>query len=80
VQGLLALIITLSRLITVKRTLTTVPKAYMPVKREDVPKAVHALIATEYARCALISHISQPSDRQLPGWGAPGQSILRFRC
>jgi hypothetical protein len=34
---------------------------------------VHSLIASEYARCALISYISQPSDRTLPGWGAPGK-------
>jgi hypothetical protein len=37
-KALMAVVITLSRILTVKRTIMTVPKAYMPVNKEDVPK------------------------------------------
>jgi len=33
---------------------------------------VQEMISREYARCALIGHLSQPKSRRLEGWGAPG--------
>lgn len=36
--ALVAIVILLSRLLTVKQLMQSVPKSYMPIKKEDVPK------------------------------------------
>ncbi|BEI85645.1 hypothetical protein CcaverHIS002_0510460 [Cutaneotrichosporon cavernicola] len=60
-----------SRLTSVRRSLNTMPKPYMPTKTMDLPKKVANHIATEYSRTAMIAHISQATAGMHEGWGRP---------
>ncbi|GMK59718.1 hypothetical protein CspeluHIS016_0803240 [Cutaneotrichosporon spelunceum] len=61
-----------SRLASVRRSLNTMPKPYIPTKAMDLRKKVATHIATEYSRTAMIAHISQATAGMHEGWGRPG--------
>ncbi|KAI5478298.1 citrate synthase [Pseudohyphozyma bogoriensis] len=65
-------VILVSRELSLRGTVGSIPKAYLPTKKEDVPKPVFTLISNEYDRACVIASISQPKGRQQEGWGRPG--------
>lgn len=65
--GILAAFISISRLITVRRSLASIPKSYVPISSGDLPRPIYRLISSEYSRAALISYVARPTDRSLKG-------------
>ncbi|KAL7420822.1 hypothetical protein Q5752_004775 [Cryptotrichosporon argae] len=61
-----------SRLLSINKTLRTMPKPYIPTKTIDVPKKVADHVAAEYSRTAVVAHISQATTGEQEGWGRPG--------
>ncbi|GAA6039253.1 hypothetical protein JCM8097_003229 [Rhodosporidiobolus ruineniae] len=67
-----SLILILSRSLSNKRAIASIPKGYLPTKSTDVPAKAHELIQNEYERAAVITKVSQPKGRNQAGWGRPG--------
>ncbi|TXT08682.1 hypothetical protein VHUM_02810 [Vanrija humicola] len=61
-----------SRVFSVKRSLRSMPKPYMPTKSVDTPRRVADLVSTEYSRTSVIAHLAQATTGQQEGWGRPG--------
>ena len=59
--ALIAVLIYASRLYTNRSVLQSIPKAYMPIEKEDLPgKAVRKMIADSLARSAVIAYEARP--------------------
>ncbi|KAI8460930.1 hypothetical protein BY996DRAFT_6429529 [Phakopsora pachyrhizi] len=74
-----SVLITISRFLTVRRALTGIPKAYIPITERDLSRSVYDSINLEYLRTSVIySCNNEPArfnDRKrigLQGWGRPG--------
>ncbi|GAA99667.1 uncharacterized protein L969DRAFT_86999 [Mixia osmundae IAM 14324] len=76
--GILAILISVSRIVTVRRTKASIPKAYLPIREGDVSSAVHRLVATEYTRVAIIATVGQPQRRTIPGYGTSDSPYPRL--
>ncbi|CAG8467048.1 6615_t:CDS:2 [Paraglomus occultum] len=77
--GFLAVTIGLSRLFTTRKTLNNIPKSYVPIREEDIPRSVHSYITKSLADICCIALASQPSqDTTQPGWGRPGTSLANI--
>lgn len=59
---LLAVLIYATRIYTNRSTLAGIPKAWIPIEREDVSKSVRRLVMEELARSAVISYQARPRD------------------
>lgn len=59
---ILAVLIYATRLYTNRSTLTGIPKAWIPVEKEDVNKSVRRLVMEGLARSAVISYQARPRD------------------
>ncbi|KAI7819835.1 hypothetical protein BC939DRAFT_495024 [Gamsiella multidivaricata] len=75
--GLLATIFGFSRYVTVKLARQAIPKAYMPITREDLPKTVYEFVQSELDRVARLVKKAQPllEESGQPGWGKPESSL-----
>ncbi|KAF9291748.1 hypothetical protein BGZ68_002467 [Mortierella alpina] len=75
--GLLATIFGFSRYVTVKLARQAIPKTYMPISREDLPKKVYEFVQSELDRVAKLAKKATPllEDSGQPGWGKPGSSL-----
>ncbi|CAG8538113.1 4119_t:CDS:2, partial [Funneliformis mosseae] len=82
-MGFIAVILGFSRLYTVKRALSDIPKSQVPINEKDIPKSVHNLIVSELTRVSRIALAGEPrpEDGGRPGWGRPGSSYnnIHFR-
>lgn len=72
--GLLATIFGFSRYVTVKLARQAIPKAYMPISQEDLPKKVYEFVQLELDRVAKLAKKATPTleESAQPGWGKPG--------
>ncbi|KAG0241342.1 hypothetical protein BGX31_001241 [Mortierella sp. GBA43] len=79
--GLLATIFGFSRYVTVKLARQAIPKTYMPITREDLPKAVYEFVQSELDRVARLTKKAQPlvEESGQPGWGKPGRATVEAR-
>lgn len=59
---LLAVLIYATRIYTNRSTLAGIPKAWIPVEKEDVNKSVRRLVMEGLARSAVISYQARPRD------------------
>jgi len=59
---LLAVLIYATRIYTNRSTLAGIPKAWIPVEKEDVNKSVRRLVVEGLARSAVISYQARPRD------------------
>lgn len=59
---LLAVLIYATRIYTNRSTLAGIPKAWIPVEKEDVSKSVRRLVMEGLARSAVISYQARPRD------------------
>ncbi|KAF9365611.1 hypothetical protein BGX34_009233, partial [Mortierella sp. NVP85] len=75
--GLLATIFGFSRYVTVKLARQAIPKKYMPITREDLPKTAYEFVQSELDRVARLTKKAQPLPEESgqPGWGKPGSSL-----
>ncbi|KAA1083646.1 hypothetical protein PGT21_002318 [Puccinia graminis f. sp. tritici] len=72
----------ISRYLTVKHTLTLIPKPYIPISQVDLPNPIFQTINQEYGRIAIITYLASTPDNPhqpppqervgLAGWGKPG--------
>ncbi|KAG0364499.1 hypothetical protein BGZ54_007433 [Gamsiella multidivaricata] len=76
--GLLATIFGFSRYVTVKLARQAIPKAYMPITREDLPKTVYEFVQSELDRVARLVKKAQPllEESGQPGWGKPERAAV----
>ncbi|KAJ5815063.1 hypothetical protein N7474_006840 [Penicillium riverlandense] len=58
----LAVLIYATRIYTNRNTLTGIPKAWIPVEKEDVSKSVRRLVMEGLARSSVISYQARPRD------------------
>lgn len=58
----LAVLIYATRIYTNRSTLTGIPKAWIPIEKEDVNKSVRRLVMEGLARSAVISYQARPRD------------------
>ncbi|KAM0746947.1 hypothetical protein T439DRAFT_329218 [Meredithblackwellia eburnea MCA 4105] len=74
-------IIWISRALSLRGTLGSIPRAYVPIKSEDVPAKAAELISNEFDRASVIALISRPEGRRMEGWGRPGTEYegIHFR-
>ncbi|KAF9209505.1 hypothetical protein BGZ59_010086 [Podila verticillata] len=75
--GLLATIFGFSRYVTVKLARQAIPKAYMPISQEDLPKKVYEFVQSELDRVARLAKKATPTleESAQPGWGKPESSL-----
>ncbi|KAG0065102.1 hypothetical protein BGZ90_001929 [Linnemannia elongata] len=75
--GLLATIFGFSRYVTVKMARQEIPKTYMPITREDLPKVVYEFVQSELDRVARLAKKATPllEESGQPGWGKPESSL-----
>ncbi|KAG0047427.1 hypothetical protein BGZ83_007516 [Gryganskiella cystojenkinii] len=75
--GLLATIFGFSRYVTVKLARQAIPKTYMPITQEDLPKKVYGFVQSELDRVARLAKKATPllEESGQPGWGKPGSSL-----
>ncbi|KAG0001128.1 hypothetical protein BGZ65_003767, partial [Modicella reniformis] len=75
--GILATIFGFSRYVTVKLARQAIPKTYMPITREDLPKTVYEFVQSELDRVARLTKRAQPllEEGGHPGWGKPGSPL-----
>ncbi|KZT56439.1 hypothetical protein CALCODRAFT_497363 [Calocera cornea HHB12733] len=73
--AIMSALIIINRLWSIRVSLTQIPRAYIPVKEEDAPKAVYKLVEAEYVRASLIAYIARPRNKVAPGWGSPGSDL-----
>ncbi|KAF9920357.1 hypothetical protein FBU30_009833 [Linnemannia zychae] len=75
--GLLATIFGFSRYVTVKMARQEIPKTYMPITQEDLPKVVYEFVQSELDRVARLAKKATPllEESRQPGWGRPGSSL-----
>lgn len=59
---LLAVLIYATRIYTNRSTLSGIPKAWIPVEKEDVNKSVRRLVMESLTRSAIISYQARPRD------------------
>ncbi|KAJ5665902.1 uncharacterized protein N7477_008350 [Penicillium maclennaniae] len=59
---LLAVLIYATRIYTNRSTLTGIPKAWIPIEKEDVNKSVRRLVMEGLARSAVIAYQARPRD------------------
>ncbi|KAG0375173.1 hypothetical protein BGX24_009441 [Mortierella sp. AD032] len=54
-----------------------IPKTYMPITREDLPKAVYEFVQSELDRVARLAKKATPllEESGQPGWGKPESSL-----
>lgn len=64
---LLALLIYASRILTNRSVLSGIPKAWIPVEKEDVSKSVRRLVVEGLARSAIIAYQARPRDTTMAG-------------
>ncbi|KAJ6108224.1 hypothetical protein N7523_009547 [Penicillium sp. IBT 18751x] len=62
VTFLLAVLIYATRIYTNRNTLTGIPKAWIPIEKEDVSKSVRRLVMEGLARSAVIAYQARPRD------------------
>lgn len=76
--GLLATIFGFSRYVTVKLARQAIPKTYMPITQEDLPKKVYEFVQSELDRVARLAKKATPTveESAQPGWGKPGMRIF----
>ncbi|GAA5837305.1 hypothetical protein JCM11251_004960 [Rhodosporidiobolus azoricus] len=67
-----AIVLIISRTVSNRQAMVSIPKGYLPTKDTDVPKKAHELIQHEYERSCVITKVSQPKGRNQAGWGRPG--------
>ncbi|PGH10603.1 hypothetical protein AJ80_07454 [Polytolypa hystricis UAMH7299] len=60
---LLAVLIYASRIFTNRSVSAGIPKAWVPVEKQDVPKSVRRLVVEGLARSAVIAQQARPRDR-----------------
>ncbi|KAI8604802.1 hypothetical protein EDD21DRAFT_365280 [Dissophora ornata] len=75
--GLVATIFGFSRYVTVKLARQAIPKAYVPVTQEDLPKNVYEFVQSELDRVARLAKKAEPllEESGQPGWGKPESSL-----
>ncbi|KAF9321332.1 hypothetical protein BG003_002513 [Podila horticola] len=75
--GLLATIFGFSRYVTVKLARQAIPKTYMPITQEDLPKKVYEFVQSELDRVARLAKKATPTveESAQPGWGKPESSL-----
>ncbi|KAI1319070.1 hypothetical protein EDD11_004959 [Mortierella claussenii] len=75
--GLLATIFGFSRYVTVKLARQAIPKTYMPITQEDLPKTVYEFVQSELDRVARLAKKAEPllEESGQPGWGKPESSL-----
>ncbi|KAG0088532.1 hypothetical protein BGZ92_006056 [Podila epicladia] len=75
--GLLATIFGFSRYVTVKLARQAIPKTYMPITQEDLPKQVYEFVQSELDRVARLAKKAAPTveESAQPGWGKPESSL-----
>ncbi|KAG0247566.1 hypothetical protein BG011_001293, partial [Mortierella polycephala] len=75
--GLLATIFGFSRYVSVKMARQAIPKTYMPISREDLPKNVYEFVQSELDRVARLAKKATPllEESGQPGWGKPESSL-----
>ncbi|KAJ5779402.1 hypothetical protein N7457_007122 [Penicillium paradoxum] len=59
---IIAVLIYATRIYTNRSTLTGIPKAWIPVEKEDVSKSVRRLVKEGLARSAIITYQARPRD------------------
>lgn len=59
---ILAILIYVTRIYTNRTTLAGIPKAWIPIEKEDVNKSVRRLVMEGLARSAVISYQARPRD------------------
>ncbi|KNZ62496.1 hypothetical protein VP01_1263g5 [Puccinia sorghi] len=64
---IVSLLTSISRYFTVRHTLASIPKPYIPISQGDLPNPIFQIISQEYARIAIISYLASkpthPSSR-----------------
>ncbi|CAL5874717.1 uncharacterized protein PFLUO_LOCUS9018 [Penicillium psychrofluorescens] len=72
----LALLIYATRIYTNRNTLTGIPRAWIPVEKEDVSKSVRRLVMEGLARSSVISYQARPRDTSSDENGFPNYKTL----
>ncbi|KAF9420716.1 hypothetical protein BGZ94_009042 [Podila epigama] len=75
--GLLATVFGFSRYVTVKLARQAIPKTYVPITHEDLPKKVYEFVQSELDRVARLAKKATPTleESAQPGWGKPESSL-----
>ncbi|KAI7894844.1 uncharacterized protein EV154DRAFT_559923 [Mucor mucedo] len=78
ILALAALLFSCSRMLTVRHSLQDIPKLYIPIKKEDLPKKVFFKIREgfEQAKQTLKMAEPRPEDIQAVGWAKPGTPLF----
>ncbi|KAK9766818.1 hypothetical protein K7432_003809 [Basidiobolus ranarum] len=72
--GLVASIFGFSRLLSIRAAINDMPKLYVPIKKEDLPKKVYHFVTSEFERIRKIQQQLEPLPNKCkqPGWGQIG--------
>ncbi|KAI9365919.1 hypothetical protein BD770DRAFT_439135 [Pilaira anomala] len=78
VLALAALLFSCNRLLTVRASLQDIPKLYIPIKQEDLPKKVYFKIRQEFEHAKQTRKLAEPrpEDIQAVGWAKPGTPLF----
>ncbi|KZS93131.1 hypothetical protein SISNIDRAFT_486057 [Sistotremastrum niveocremeum HHB9708] len=69
------------RTVAIQRKLSQIPRDYIPIREDDLPRAVYRHIKSEHMRTLAIAERSLPKTTFREGWGSPGTPFhgIRFR-
>ncbi|KAG2231770.1 hypothetical protein INT48_004049 [Thamnidium elegans] len=78
ILALAALLFSCSRMLTVRASLQDIPKLYIPIKQEDLPKKVYFKIHQEFEQAKQTRKLAEPrpEDIQAVGWAKPGTPLF----
>ncbi|EPB84704.1 hypothetical protein HMPREF1544_08503 [Mucor circinelloides 1006PhL] len=76
--ALASLLFSCSRMLTVRGSLQDIPKLYIPIKKEDLPKKVFHKIRYEFEQAKQTRKLAEPrsEDIQAVGWAKPGTPLF----
>ncbi|KAI9483404.1 MAG: hypothetical protein EXX96DRAFT_141171 [Benjaminiella poitrasii] len=76
--ALASILFSCSRMLTVRGSLQDIPKLYIPIKKEDLPKKVFMRIQHEFDRAKQAKKLAapRPEDIQSVGWAKPGTPLF----
>ncbi|KAI8967232.1 hypothetical protein BDF20DRAFT_917708 [Mycotypha africana] len=72
--ALASLLFSCSRMITVRSSLQDIPKLYIPIKKEDLPKKVFSKIQQEFEQAKETRRLTQPRSEDIQAVGRARQS------
>ncbi|KAI8048783.1 hypothetical protein BDF22DRAFT_746509 [Syncephalis plumigaleata] len=77
IMGVLATILSCTRLLTMRRAKHVIPRSVIPIRAEDLPRRVFVMIQKELGKVDQIRADIKPLPEESvqPGWGQPGSAL-----